>query len=445
MVNFVFHHKLEKLPTYDSENHPVLLYDKSKPLPPQSRTSRIAGSVVNSIRSLGVKVSPLSFDFLTISMAVTAADTFCNRSQSANSWARELNLNIPLYNPSAWYPVARKLEKSLNFLTGDQWSLKFSEGGLPPPKPKTSQKAKRQKGLLRKLNCVSLFSGGLDSAVGAIDLVNGKSPKSPLLVSHAYKGDASKQSAVERVLKKGGYSRFFVNADPHLIQDKGIETDITMRGRSFNFIAMGLVGLSALQKLNPSVNQFFIPENGYISLNPPLTRRRIGSLSTRTTHPYYLSILQEVFNEVGFDVVLTNPYQLKTKGEMIKECVDQNAIAKAIPETVSCSNWHRKGIQCGRCVPCLIRRASIYEAGINLDSNYLNKNLKLVLNDNKLRDDLFGVMFAINQLPKQRNIINWVRKSGPLPNDTHQRQELANVFERGLFEVDRFLKSESIK
>lgn len=445
MVSFYFHHDIKKLPPYDSEHHPVLIYDKNKLLSSKSQTSRIARPVINSIRDLGVKISPLSFDFLTIAMAVTAADTFSSRSDSPNSWARELILNIPLYNPLAWKPVTRKIENALNFLTGDQWSLNFVEGGLAPPSPKKSQKAKRQRSSLRKLKCVSLFSGGLDSAIGAIDLVNSQNPECPLLVSHAYKGDAAKQFAVESVLNKGDYSRFAVNVDPHLIENKGLETDITMRGRSFNFIAMGLVGLSALQKLNPSVNQFFIPENGYISLNPPLTRRRIGSLSTRTTHPYYLAMLQEIFNQVGFNVVLQNPYQFKTKGEMIKECVDQKAISKAVPDTVSCSNWHRKGIQCGRCVPCLIRKASIYEAGLSVDSDYLDTNLKNVLNNEKLRDDLFGVMFAINRLKKQQNIISWVRASGPLPSDTTQRKELANVFERGLLEVERFLKSESIK
>ena len=61
-----------------------------------------------------------------------------------------------------------------------------------------------------------------------------------------------------------------------------------MRGRSFNFLAMAMLGLSVVQRINGNdINKIFIPENGYISLNPPLTRRRIGSLSTRTTHPNF--------------------------------------------------------------------------------------------------------------------------------------------------------------
>ena len=33
----------------------------------------------------------------------------------------------------------------------------------------------------------------------------------------------------------------------------------------------------------------YMCENGFISINPPLTDARLGSLSTRTTHPVYLS------------------------------------------------------------------------------------------------------------------------------------------------------------
>ena len=211
-----------------------------------------------------------------------------------------MTLSIPLNDPSPWIDVSKRLENILGFLTGDQWSLSFQEGGMAPPTPKTSDKAKAKKKELQTLNCVSLFSGGLDSAVGAIDLVNSDNCHKPLLVSHAYKGDATKQASVEYVLHRKGYSRFALNADPHLVVGKGKNTDITMRGRSFNFIAMALVGLSALQNLGCSANKIFIPENGYISLNPPLTRRRVGSLSTRTTHPYYLSKLQQILIDVGF-------------------------------------------------------------------------------------------------------------------------------------------------
>lgn len=443
MVNFIFHHDPKQLPEFNNDIHPVQLYD----LHPWDKVkhSSIARPVIKIIRDLGTPISSLAFDFLTISMAVTASDTFFDRNNSANSWARQFTVKVPLYNPKPWKKVAGKLEKALGFLTGDQWKLIFEEGGLNPPDPKTSNKAKHKKKSLQTLNCVSLFSGGLDSAVGAIDLINSDSGYEPLLVSHAYKGDAAKQHEVESVLLKNKYSRFAMNADPHLIVGKNLKTDITMRGRSFNFIAMALVGLSALQGIaGNNAKKVFIPENGYISLNPPLTRRRIGSLSTRTTHPYYLAMLQEIFSEVGLNVLLVNPYQFKTKGEMVSNCKDQSALSKAIPSTVSCSNWHRKKKQCGRCLPCLIRRAAISRGSFSIDASYIGQNLPSVLKYKNERDDLFAVIAAYTKLTKGANSFSWVRSSGPLPIDQDVRNDLVSVFERGLFEVGDFLKNESV-
>ena len=218
-----------------------------------------------------------------------------------------------------------------------------------------------------------------------------------------------------------------------------------MRGRSFNFLAMAMLGLSVVQRINGNdINKIFIPENGYISLNPPLTRRRIGSLSTRTTHPNFLRKIQNILNDVRFNVVFINPYQMKTKGEMLKECKDQKRLEKVIPLRVSCSNWHRKGIQCGRCVPCIIRRAAVLASGFSLDAKYDSEILRYVLNDGDAKDDLLALTAANIRISKINDHSRWVRESGPLPDQENERQELFSVFSRGLAEVGVFLKKEKI-
>lgn len=442
MTKFVFHHDPNKLPKYDGFCHPVQMYDKY-PWSPLS-SSCIARPIIEKIRDLGCSVSNDSFDFLTIAMAVTAADTFCRRELSNNSWARNLDLEIALYSPQNWNNVAKDLEKALGFLTGDMWRLTFITGGLASPRPKKSKKSKIKKNSLKNLNCVCLFSGGLDSAVGAIDLINDGSMR-PLLISHAYKGDASKQNQVEKGLLKNGYARLALNADPHIISCLDGKTDITMRGRSFNFIAMALLGLSAIQKNNNySINKIYIPENGYISLNPPLTRRRIGSLSTRTTHPYFLNQVESILQDVGFNVVLENPYQTKTKGEMLRECKDQSALKTVLSSTVSCSNWHRKSKQCGRCVPCIIRKAAVLHSGFSNDAEYEFDNLKSVLNYGETKDDLLALAIANLRMSKGIDMFSWLRESGPLPQNNAKRNELMGVFTRGLKEVGELLRKEKI-
>ncbi len=62
--------------------------------------------------------------------------------------------------------------------------------------------------------------------------------------------------------------------------------------------------------------EVFIPENGLISLNLPLTPARGGSHSTKTTHPKYISLLNEIFDKVGIKNKIINPYRFMTKGEM---------------------------------------------------------------------------------------------------------------------------------
>ena len=60
-----------------------------------------------------------------------------------------------------------------------------------------------------------------------------------------------------------------------------------MRTRSLNFLAFAIVSAYALQEFVQEEIDVFVPENGVISINAPLTVRRVGTLSTRTTHPYF--------------------------------------------------------------------------------------------------------------------------------------------------------------
>ena len=94
------------------------------------------------------------------------------------------------------------------------------------------------------LNSVCLFSGGLDSAVGAIDILNGESNLKPLLVSHAYRGDGAKQKDIKHLLSPP-FGELSYSMSPHIIKHLEGKTEISMRGRSFNFLAMAVLGISA--------------------------------------------------------------------------------------------------------------------------------------------------------------------------------------------------------
>eukprot|EP00487_Bulimina_marginata_P006414 TRINITY_DN25939_c0_g1_i1.p1 TRINITY_DN25939_c0_g1~~TRINITY_DN25939_c0_g1_i1.p1 ORF type:complete len:156 (+),score=7.14 TRINITY_DN25939_c0_g1_i1:148-615(+) len=146
-----------------------------------------------------------------------------------------MHLHVPVTDEGMWNLVAAELSSLLNFLTGDQWQFTFEKTTMTMPKPKQSDQAKAKAKSLVGLNSVCLFSGGLDSAVGAIDILNGESDLKPLLVSHAYRGDGAKQEQIKTLLS-APFGEMSYSISPHIVKHLEGKTDISMRGRSFNFL-----------------------------------------------------------------------------------------------------------------------------------------------------------------------------------------------------------------
>lgn len=432
MTQLVFHHDINQLNNLQNGTIPVHLYGMGNK---NLQIAHIGNMVLDRVRRLGIRLNNQVMDFLTIAMAVTAADTFVLRKDTANGWCRSFSITLPLCRPAIWQANKVHLEHILHFLSGDIWQFDFQENGQNPPQP-YSQNDRTKLVDLRNKDCVCLFSGGLDSSIGAIDLL--EQGHSPVLVSHSYKGDKSRQQAIIQQLNQNGYinqfSQFNAIAQPHL--NNGRATEITMRTRSLNFLAFAIVSAYALQEFVQEEIDVFVPENGVISINAPLTVRRVGTLSTRTTHPYFIQEIQRLFTAVNIPFTLRNPYQFKTKGQMIAECENLPLLQQIIPDTVSCSHWKRKNQQCGICVPCLIRRASLHYAGITNDAQYEFNDIRQILINQDRRDDLFALISAIHQ-KNHRNINQWVLQSGPLP--TQQLNQFANVFRSGLDEVEQLL------
>jgi len=433
MTHLVFHHNHQLLPPARDDLLPVQLYGLSGRN--HAGISVIGNPIIDKIKRLGVQIPSQVMDFLTIALAVTAADTFVRRVDTEDGWTRQFSIQLPLHEPTRWQPLKRDLERALHFLSGDIWDFDFQKGGYPPPVP-YRWPDRFQLIRLRGRDCVSLFSGGLDSAIGAIDLL--AQGRAPLLVSHAYKGDKTHQDLIAEALT-GQYSRFEINADPHSYAG---ETDITMRTRSLNFLAFAAVGACAVQAVSQAeIVDLFVPENGFISLNAPLTLRRIGTLSTRTTHPHFIKSIQDLFDAAGIPCRIINPYQFKTKGQMVSDCQNRQSLADIVDSTVSCSHWKRSNQQCGICVPCIIRRAALYSGGIRENTEYIFDAVANVLNETDRRDDLMALSIALRQ-KATRQPGPWIVDSGPLP--PAEFKNFQKMFLDGLDEVEAFLKSEGV-
>jgi hypothetical protein len=147
---------------------------------------------------------------------------------------------------------------------------------------------------------------------------------------------------------------------------------LSLRSRSLLYLALGLTAAAGLGPSTPLI----IPENGWISLNPPLTLNRLGSCSTRTTHPYFLEQIISLWQAAGLAHPLVNPYQNLTKGEMVHQCRHRKLLGQLFGGTLSCarpvvSRWQGGAAgACGYCYPCLMRRAALHTVGWDRGEDY---------------------------------------------------------------------------
>ena len=434
MTRCVFHVEPGAVPANSppGELH-VLLYGGG---PVHRGTVSIGGQLRNLYARLGVQPSNRAVDLVSIALAVTAADTFVRRSEAANSWNRDIEVNMPLCSPDDWSAVIHRLEEMLAFLSGDRWRFEFRGNGEGAPPQRIIRNRKRLVNLSNTED-VTLFSGGLDSTISTISMLEQK--RSPILVSHAYQGDAKVQKDIASRLRMK-VEHVAINAWP----TSSLPSDVSMRTRSFLFIAIGLLvcdASSAYHRGSPP--GLCVPENGFISINAPLSSRRLGSLSTRTTHPHFLGQLRGLLEAVALPSQIYNPYELVTKGEMVSSLVRNKSFTTLASDTVSCAKWKRRSEQCGRCFPCLVRRAALYAGNVNDETRYGSQDLTEIVSSEEHRDDLMAVLTALRYLDRV-DLARWVSRSGPLPFDTAYRSSLIDVFRRGLGELGTFLRDNGV-
>lgn len=328
------------LPAIPGTDHRFDLYVNSR----TPDRGRVGDLVPRRLRRLGLAPSARAWDFASIAMAVVAADETAPRGRSPDGWTREIALTVAVGEPVYWSTQTDRLVQALGFLSGDIWSLEFAGGGVVPVSPRQSRP--------RPEDMVCLLSGGMDSLIGAIDCV--RQGHTPLLVSQMAKGDTASQARFASAITNGLHLQLNHHARPPIASER------SQRARSIAFLGFGVLAASCLQSHQDGATvELRIPENGFISQNVPLTPLRTGTLSTRTTHPHYLALVQEVLDDAQLRVTLHNPYDLMTKGEMLKGCADQALLARLVDESTSCGRYSRTRFQhCGRCVPCQVRRAS---------------------------------------------------------------------------------------
>ena len=294
-------------------------------------------------------------DLFYLSTVVYGIDRSISRSlYSLDGWSRELHVTMKLSNHELFMRNKEKVDNMLSFLTGDIWDIHYERTEIPEMASVDIREMHEDYGQ------VNLFSGGMDSFIGAIDYLAAPHEKKLCLISHydhKMKGPLDDQKDAQNALQP--YSNDFYHL-PSVAIFPISSNEKTCRSRSFIFITIASLVASWKQI------GIVVPENGSVSLNFPLSPSRRGACSTRTTHVLFVNQLKEVLASLNPPIEIENPYEFQTKGTMVRNCKNQELLLDTLDKTNSCGKRNMRqhmtdktASHCGRCMPCMYRRASL--------------------------------------------------------------------------------------
>jgi len=305
-------------------------------------------------------------DLVRIAAYAFGADQLISRGGKGDPdrqrWRRELALAVPVADPDFWSDdvTTRALVDALGFGTDDRWSFAFVQAGSEDEQLWMDLHVDDWQQLAGP-DCVALLSGGTDSLCAVVAAVAEQGMK-PLLVNHR---SAIHLQGPQRHLAEGLADRFADWTFPemsfwvHLRNREAPER--TRRTRGFLVAALGAA--AAGQVGIPTV---LLPDNGYVSVNPPVNAQLVGALNSRGTHPTFLRLVNDLLARVFPDGVrVENPLADLTRAEALRG-LTAHGCAGLLAETRSCAKSRRPADtpHCGICSQCVDRRFATVAAGL---------------------------------------------------------------------------------
>jgi 7-cyano-7-deazaguanine synthase in queuosine biosynthesis len=365
-------------------------------------------------------------DLARIAASAYLADRTARRPPT--TFTRTIELTAHTVNPEPWNGTCGQLiEELLHWLTGDVWWL-HAVPATPTDRTLTA---------LAPADDVMLLSGGLDSLCGAVDHLADETER--IHLSH-YDGSTAVRHAQTKA------STWLQSHATHPLRHLSIKIcqtgpslEPSSRSRSLLFAA-----LAAATAAGASSPQVTVPENGFTSINPPLTAARGGALSTRSTHPGTFSRLNALLTAADISVQIANPYLHCTKGELLARAHEQagHALLAGAADTLSCGKLDGArypggdaNLNCGLCVACLVRRGSFTAGPYDDPTVYLVDHLQGVAYQRLLsnrRRDVRDVQQAILNGIDDTDIL----AVGDLPPET-DFDAVVDLCQRGLQELSR--------
>ncbi len=286
-----------------------------------------------------------------------------------SSWQRHFKHIIAVRDYKFWsdHDVKSLLESLLSFLSGDKHIFEF-HSGHSTPKANMFDGPEFNPPPTKDIQ-VAMFSGGLDSTCGVIDLLI-NSQSNLILASHVSQTTAKKtQHALAEELNRRYNGRVrHLMFECHLSKGKRAREE-TQRTRSFLYAAVGAAIAKAYHQ-----RQILFFENGILSVNLPPSEQYQNARATRTTHPKLLNDLSRLLTLIeGKEFLVLNPFFDLTKTDTMIQLKNHGCLA-LLNSTVSCGRTFDKGIKhiqthCGRCSQCIDRRFAIAAAGLLNEEN----------------------------------------------------------------------------
>jgi 7-cyano-7-deazaguanine synthase in queuosine biosynthesis len=306
-------------------------------------------------------------DLLEIAAYVFAADRSIGRGDrdavEFHSWSRSLRFLVRVRDHSFWRrpSVQDKLAAALKFMSGDRcYEFDFQPGHSTPatglfdregfsitPDPRAR---------------AVLFSGGLDSLAGAVDLLSDPSTHLYLVSHQSQSGTTRTQNKLVEALDRLHPGRCQHYRFRCSLQGERAEEE-TQRTRAFLYASTAFALAQALRSKTALAY-----ENGVTAINFPRRADLLNARASRTTHPKAMALTQAFLSEVlGEPFTIGTPFIWKTKTDVVQLLAERGG-TDLITSSVSCSKTFQKlgqASHCGGCSQCIDRRFAAYATSLH--------------------------------------------------------------------------------
>lgn len=371
---------------------------------PDSYEQNISIELPHFIKTVNCHFPKRIKDLLEIAGYVYAADRLTKRGTPTNleyhSWARSFHFNIKVRDESFWNDkkVKDKLNIALSFISGDKnYEFSFEKGGKDIGQ--LNMFDIEGINLDKKENSsVALFSGGLDSLAGVLELLE-TSNKNLILISHRSNnpGITQIQEGVFKLLYEDykdriQYFPFYCN----LKGERAVEE--TQRTRIFLYTAIAFA-LSSIA----SEDEILVYENGMTSINFYKRQDLINARASRTTHPKALKFLEDFYSIIGEKKKhIRHPFLFNSKTDIFLKIKQYNK-TRYLNSTISCTKTFKsfdnnsQATHCGGCSQCIDRRFAAFASNCEDEDVIYDIDIsKDVINNQESKSHLFDYIKLVS-------------------------------------------------